>query len=130
MKDLRKLRYFISIEMTRLPMRLILNQRKYTLYLLKEIEKLGYRSIATLIEAKYKMGIKDDNYLTEEGKCKYQKLVGKLIYLTLTKYDIRYVVNVVSQFIHAPTNVSFIAIEKILCYLKKNLSKGLLYKTR
>lgn len=54
-------------------------------------------------------------------------LVRKLIYLTLARPDITYSANVVSQFIHAPTVVHMRATEWILCYLKKNMRKELLF---
>ena len=33
----------------------------------------------------------------------YQRLVSKLIYLTITTPDITYIVSLVSQFMHSPT---------------------------
>lgn len=45
----------------------------------------------------------------------------------MTRYDITYAVNVISQFMHALTDVHFATVKRILCYLKKNSSKGLFY---
>ncbi|CAN6440880.1 unnamed protein product [Victoria cruziana] len=127
LKDLGKLRYFLGIELARSKTGLILNQRKYTIDLQKETGKLGCRLVFTLIEANHKMSLKDGDRLDEEGKSRYQRLVGKLIYVTLTRPDITYAVNVVSQFMHAPTSVHLAAVDRILCYLKKNPGKGFLY---
>lgn len=101
LKDLRKLRYFLGIEIVSSKIGLTLNQMKYTLNLLKETEKLGCRTM---------MSIKDGEPLDDKKKGIYQKLVGKLIYLTLTRPDIIYVVNVISQFMHAPTNIHLMAV--------------------
>lgn len=49
-----------------------------------------------------------------------KKNVGKLIYLTLTRPDITYEVNVVGQFMHALTSAHFADVERILCYLNNN----------
>lgn len=57
----------------------------------------------------------------------HQRLVGKLIYLTLTRPDITYAMNVVNQFMHVLSNIQLMAVQRILCYLKKNLRRGLLY---
>lgn len=35
----------------------------------------------------------------------YQRLVGKLIYLTITRPDIAFIVHVPSKFMHCPTNI-------------------------
>ncbi|GJX45100.1 hypothetical protein Tco_0261776 [Tanacetum coccineum] len=48
----------------------------------------------------------------------YQKLMGKLIYLTNTKPDISYVVHCLSQFTHSPLNSHLKIAFKILRYLK------------
>lgn len=42
--------------------------------------------------------------ITPIDKLRYQKLVGKLFYLSHTRLDICYVVSFVSQFMYDPTN--------------------------
>ncbi|XP_057984616.1 uncharacterized mitochondrial protein AtMg00810-like [Hevea brasiliensis] len=58
----------------------------------------------------------------------YQQLVGKLIYLSLTRLDIAYSVSVVSQFMHSPTKRHLEALNQILMYLKGTTGKGLFFK--
>ncbi|KAI5388287.1 hypothetical protein KIW84_074105 [Lathyrus oleraceus] len=59
----------------------------------------------------------------------YQRLVGSLIYLSHTRSDIAFVVNVVSQFMHNPKEVHLLAAHWILQYLKGTPEeKGLLFK--
>ncbi|XP_042504693.1 secreted RxLR effector protein 161-like [Macadamia integrifolia] len=60
---------------------------------------------------------------------KYQRLVGKLIYLSLTRPDITYAVAVVvvSQFMPAPKSGHLEAMYRILRYLKSSPGKGLSY---
>lgn len=48
-----------------------------------------------------KIGMRKDNPLIDKGR--YQRLVGKLIYLSHTQSDIGLVVSVVSQFMNHPT---------------------------
>ena len=57
----------------------------------------------------------------------YHILVGKLIYLTHTKPDISYVVSMVSQFMHNPSNQHMGVVNRILAYLKSSLGKGFLF---
>ena len=61
-------------------------------------------------------------------KTQYQKLVGKLIYLSHNRPDIACVVSVVSQFMHDPRERHLQAVDKIIQYLKASLGKGLLFK--
>jgi hypothetical protein len=72
----------------------------YTLDLLKEIGKLGCKLLSTPIGYKYKLNSEDDNVLGDINQ--FQRLMGKLIYLTVTKPDILYPINQVSKFMHAP----------------------------
>ncbi|GJU06584.1 ribonuclease H-like domain-containing protein [Tanacetum coccineum] len=55
----------------------------------------------------------------------YQKLVGKLIYLTHTRLDISYAVHVLSQFMHAPLHSHLKLAFRVLRYLKTALGKGI-----
>ncbi|GKB66936.1 ribonuclease H-like domain-containing protein [Tanacetum coccineum] len=55
----------------------------------------------------------------------YQKLMGKLIYLTNTRPDISYVVHCLSQFMHSPLKSHLKIAFKILGYLKSYLGLGI-----
>ncbi|XP_021979508.1 secreted RxLR effector protein 161-like [Helianthus annuus] len=57
----------------------------------------------------------------------YRSIVGALQYLTITRPDIAYAVNQVSQFLHAPTTAHFQEVKRILRYLKGTVSYGLHY---
>lgn len=59
----------------------------------------------------------------------YQQLVGKLIYLTLTRPDITFAVHLLSQFMHNPSTVHMQVAKRILRYLKSNPSQGILLAT-
>ena len=55
----------------------------------------------------------------------YQKLVGKLIYLTMTRPDISYVVQCLSQFMHAPLQSHMNLGLRVLKYLKLAPGSGI-----
>ena len=86
---------------------------------------LGCKPTKTPIEPNHKLlgKIKDD--MVDHGL--YQRLVGKLIYLSYTRLDIAYVVGVVSQFMHSPHESHMEAIYRILRYLKSTPSNGILF---
>ncbi|GKD24084.1 hypothetical protein Tco_1225787 [Tanacetum coccineum] len=54
----------------------------------------------------------------------YQKLIGKLIYLTYTRPDISYSIHCLSQFMHKPLRSHIKIALKVLRYLKSNPRKG------
>ena len=57
----------------------------------------------------------------------YQTLVGSLIYLTITRPDISYVVHIVNQFIAFPTTIHWVVVLRILCYLWGTLCQSLVF---
>jgi len=61
-------------------------------------------------------------------KGRYQRLVGRLIYLSHMRPDIAYAISVVSQFIQAPYEEHMEAVHRILKYLKGTPGRGLFFK--
>ncbi|GJT01739.1 retrovirus-related pol polyprotein from transposon TNT 1-94 [Tanacetum coccineum] len=59
--------------------------------------------------------------------CVYRRLVRRLLYLTMTRPDIFYDVQHLSQFVSAPKDVHMQAAIHLLKYLKGTISKGLFY---
>jgi hypothetical protein len=80
-KDLGQLKYFLGIEISRGPKGMFLSQRKYVLDLLKETGMLCCRPAATPIEQNHRLSKEGGTPVDKE--C-YQRLVGRLIYLSHT----------------------------------------------
>ncbi|CAL8130715.1 unnamed protein product [Prunus armeniaca] len=88
MKSLGDLKYFLGIEVARSKHGIFLSQRKYVLDLLAEIGMLDCKPIDTPSEQNHKLGLYPDQVPTDKER--YQRLVGKLIYLAHTRPDIAY----------------------------------------
>ncbi|KAG6512389.1 hypothetical protein ZIOFF_030500 [Zingiber officinale] len=86
-KDLGSLKYFLGIEMETSRKGLFLNQRKYILDLLQDAEMLHTKPAATPLDSKLRLASTEKAL---DSPSYYQKLVGKLIYLTITRPDIMF----------------------------------------
>jgi hypothetical protein len=127
-KDLGALKYFLGMEFAKSKECIFVNQRKYVLDLLGETGMLGCKPAETPMEPNTKLQpAKTKSVVNKE---QYQRLVGRLIYLSHTRPDIAFFVSMVSQFMHSPGLEHFEAVYRILRYLKGTPGKGLLFKKR
>ncbi|KAK3041993.1 hypothetical protein RJ639_002301 [Escallonia herrerae] len=87
---------------------------------------LGMEPADTPMDPFNKVGLKKDSATVDKGR--YQRLVGKLIYLSHTRPDISFAVSTVSQFMNNPTKEHQEAVFRILRYLKMTPGRGLFFK--
>ncbi|KAM7516034.1 hypothetical protein LguiA_005617 [Lonicera macranthoides] len=114
------------MEVARSKTGIVVSQRKYILDLLSETGMSGCKPSDTPIELGTKLGGIKDGVPVETGR--YQRLVGKLIYLSHTCPDIAFAVSMVSQFMQSPCEEHLEAVYYILRYLKGSPGKGLFFK--
>ncbi|RVW82418.1 Retrovirus-related Pol polyprotein from transposon TNT 1-94 [Vitis vinifera] len=125
-KDLGNLKYFLGMEIARSKKGIAVSQRKYVLDLLNETGMLGCKPAETPMDTTIKLEESDGSAPVDKGR--YQRLVGKLIYLSHTKPDIGFSVSVVSQFMNNPTEKHMTVVIRILRYLKMTSGKGLFFQ--
>ncbi|RVW43051.1 Retrovirus-related Pol polyprotein from transposon RE1 [Vitis vinifera] len=91
-KDLGNLKYFLGMEIARSKKGIAVSQRKYVLDLLNETGMLGCKPAETPMDTTVKLEESDGSAPVDKGR--YQRLVGKLIYLSHTRPDIGFSVSV------------------------------------
>ncbi|KAL5850211.1 hypothetical protein ACOSQ4_008224 [Xanthoceras sorbifolium] len=92
---------------------------------IRALEKNKTWEVTELPKGKHPVGFEGS---APVDKGKYQRLVGKLIYLSHTRPDIGFPVSSVSQFMNKPTEEHMEAVFRILRYLKLTPGKGLFFK--
>ncbi|XP_048440198.1 uncharacterized mitochondrial protein AtMg00810-like [Pyrus x bretschneideri] len=91
--------------------------------LLKEAKMLDCKPVITPVDCKLKLDIDGE---AMHDLSYYQRLVGKLIYLTITRPDITHAMSLASQFMHSSTLHHFNIVKRILRYLKGSIGRGII----
>jgi len=123
-KDLGDLKYFLGIEFSRSKTGVYMSQRKYALDILQDAGLTGARPYKFPMEQYLKVTPDDGELLKDPVK--YRRLVGRLIYLMVTRSDIVFSLRTLSQYIQAPRKPHWDAAIRILKYIKGSLGQGLL----
>jgi len=87
---------------------------------------LGCKPANTPMEANVYLWFNDSHTLNDSGR--YRRLIGELIYLTVTRPNITFVVGVRSRFMHQPRETHWLAAMRVLVCIKSGPKKGLVYR--
>jgi hypothetical protein len=125
MKDLGLMHYFLGLEVWQSPERILLNQGKYMVKILKIFDMLECKPMNTPMEVKLKLLVDTSSELIDATL--YRKIIGSLMYLMNTRLDICFSVNTLIQFLVEPRCVHLVAAKHVMRYLKGTIDYGLSY---
>ncbi|KAK2968892.1 hypothetical protein RJ640_013235 [Escallonia rubra] len=123
LKDLGMLHQFLGVEVIPTPGGLFLSQHRHINDLLQNFSMTGAKEVNTPMCSSTSLTLQDGSSHTDPTP--YRKLVGALQYLSLTRPDVCFAVNRLSQFMHSPTEVHWTALKRVLRYLKATIHHGL-----
>ncbi|KAJ8772626.1 hypothetical protein K2173_027803 [Erythroxylum novogranatense] len=126
MKDLGPLHHFLGIQVHSTETGLHLNQSRYAYSILERAQMVDCQPMPTPLVQRVDL-TSDATPLSDPTH--FRGLVGSLQYLTLTRPDLSYSVNFVSQFMQHPTMSHFKCLRRILRYLKGTIHYGLSFST-
>lgn len=128
LKDLGSAKYFLGLEIARSSTGLCLSQRKYCLLILDDSGLLNCKPSSALMDPNIKLSKDIGTPLIGEDITSYRRLVGRLLYLQISRRDICLAVHKLSQFLQTPTSSHLQAANHLLKYLKENPGQGILIK--
>lgn len=124
LKDLGSLSYFLSIQVDHDPNGgILLRQTKYIIDLLLKVNIASAKPQPTPMASDLKL-MKEGTDIYDNPSL-YRSVVGALQYVCITRPDIAFSVNKVSQFMHSPLNEHWQVVKRILRYLLGSSHMGL-----
>lgn len=126
MKDLGVLKYFLGIEVARSPEGIFLSQRKYALDVIFEAGMLGCKPIDTPMEQNHRLAYAEGEPFSQPDQ--YRRLVGRLVYLSVTRPELSYSVHTLAQFLSNPQVQHWDAAIRVLRYIKGSPGQGILLR--
>ena len=128
MKNLGHLSYFLGLEITHFTYGIYITQAKYASELLFRAGLTDSKTVDTLVELNAHLTSSGGKPLSNPSL--YRRLVGSLVYLTVTRPDISYAVHQVSQYLSPPRSTHYAVVLRILQYLKGTIFHGLFYSAQ
>ncbi|GKC24957.1 uncharacterized mitochondrial protein-like protein [Tanacetum coccineum] len=104
-----------------------MSHRKYALELLQSLKVLDLKPCHIPIDPLIKLNDTDGDPFTDPST--YRAIVGKLLYLTITRLDLSYAAHALSQFSHNSITPHSKALIKVLRYIKLCPTQGLFIPT-
>ncbi|GKD22240.1 retrovirus-related pol polyprotein from transposon TNT 1-94 [Tanacetum coccineum] len=117
--------YFLGIKLCNTAHGTYLHQMKYVLDLLKDAGLTAAKPTPFPLPQNLKLALNKGNPIADAKS--YKRLVGRLLYLSMTRPDISYAVQHLSQFVSSSKEPHLQAAMHLLRYLKCSINKGLFY---
>ena len=124
LKNMGAPHYFLGIEIIPTTSGILLSQHKHIRDILQRFDMEGAKPSPTPLSATARLQLHDGTPSTDATE--YRSILGALQYLNLTRPNISFSINKLTQFMHKPTTLHLQHLKRILRYLKTTINHGIL----
>ena len=128
MTDLGKMKFFLGVEVVQNSKGIYMGQRKYALEILQRFGMEHSNPTKSPIVPGCKL-TKDEGG-AKVDPTKYKQMIGCLMYLTVSRPDLMYVMGLVSRYMEKPTELHMMTVKRVLRYLRGTTELGICYQKR
>ena len=122
-KDLGELNYFLGIQIKRNEKEMFLSQQNYIAEILQRTNMHQAKSLPTPMTSSSRLSKFKGEAINNATQ--YRSIIGALQYETITRPDICYSVNKLSQYMQNPLSEHWIAVKRLLRYLQGTRHHGI-----
>jgi hypothetical protein len=126
MTDLGKMRHFLGVEIIQNSQGIFMCQHRYAKEILERFGMENSNAVCSHMVTGTKLSKHDTGNKVDPTQ--FKQIIGSLMYLTATRPDLMFAVNMIARFMEHPVESHMMAAKRILRYIKGTLELGILYK--
>jgi hypothetical protein len=111
-----ELTFFLCIQVKQTKQGIFVHQAKYTNDLMKKFNMVELKSISTLMRTTTALDPDENDEAMDQRE--YRSMIGSLLYLTMTRPDIQFIVGMCARFQASPRSSHRTSVQRIFMYFK------------
>jgi hypothetical protein len=116
MSMMEELTFFLGIQVKQMKQGIFVHQAKYTKDLIKKFNMVELKPVSTTMSSAASLGSDEDGEAVDQRE--YMSMIGSLLYLTVTRPDIQFIVGLCARFQASPRSSHRTTVQRVFRYLK------------
>jgi hypothetical protein len=113
---MEELTFFLGIQVKQTKQGIFVHQAKYTKDLIKKFNMVELKPVSTTMSSAASLGSDEDGEAVDQRE--YMSMIGSLLYLTVTRPDIQFIMGLCARFQASPRSSHRTTVQRVFRYLK------------
>jgi hypothetical protein len=120
-----ELTFFLGIQVKQMKQGTFVHRVNYTNELMKKFNMAELKHVSTPMSTVTSFGPDEDGEPVDQ--IEYRSMIGSLLYLTVTRPDIQFIMGLCACFQASPRSSHWMTVQRVFRYLKQTLEFGIWY---